>query len=144
MRQLFATLFAFAFTGGFGINVATAQVAGINDARFAVLIEKLALSTAQQQKVSAILASYAENAANVREGLVKVQQNIQSANLARLDAGDVQRISREAGRLSAAHTASLLNTQRDFYALLTAEQRRKYNEMRSEAVAQQAGGLLNK
>ncbi|WP_373095474.1 Spy/CpxP family protein refolding chaperone [Zhongshania sp.] len=144
MRQLFATLFALAFAGGFGINVATAQVAGINDARFAVLIEKLALSTAQQEKVSAILASYAENAANVREGLVKVQQNIQSANLARLDADDVLRISREAGRLSAAHTASLLNTQRGFYALLTVEQRRKYNEMRSEAVAQQAGGLPNK
>ena len=128
----------------FGVTIANAQDAGIDDARFAVLIEKLALSGAQQEKLKAMLASYAANAGNVRKGLVKVQQDIQSANLARLSDDDVRRISREAGRLSAAHTESLLNTQRDFYALLTGEQRRKYNKLRSEAVAQQTGGLPDK
>tara|TARA_R110001583_G_scaffold47766_7_gene149614 strand:- start:949 stop:1374 length:426 start_codon:yes stop_codon:yes gene_type:complete len=136
MKKLNALVLALALSSS-GASV-IAQVGGVDAARFDELTTKLNLSDPQQQKVKVLMARFAEDAASVREGLIAVQQNIRTANLARLDNAAILRMSSEAGRLSAAHTESLLKTQRDFYALLSAKQKREYNKMRSEALAQQA------
>ena len=138
MRKLKAALLAIIINVGLtGLVPAFAQSGGLEAARIDELTLKLNLSTAQQQKLKSLLARYTQQAADVRDGLIKVQQSIQGANLARLDESTIQRISREAGRLSAAHTKSLLKTQRDFYAMLSTEQKREYNKMRAEAQAAQ-------
>jgi hypothetical protein len=120
-----------------GISPAMAQVGGLDGTRLEELSVELNLSEIQRKKVKTLLTRYATEASSVREGLIQVQQTIQSANLARLNSSTIQRISGEAGRLSSAHTKSLLTTQRDFYALLSKEQKQQYNKMRAEAQAKQ-------
>lgn len=136
MKELTAAVLALALCGG--VSPAIAQVGGLDGARLEELTLKLSLSDLQRQKVEALLARYAAHSVGVREGLIGVQESIRSANLGRLGDAAILRMSSEAGRLSAAHTESLLKTQRDFYALLSAKQKREYNKMRSEALAQQA------
>ncbi|MEX1667682.1 Spy/CpxP family protein refolding chaperone [Zhongshania guokunii] len=129
-----------------GFSPAQAQSQGVDfgGARLDELTIKLGLSVSQQEQVKALLEKYSISAGGIREGLVLVQQNIRSANLGRLTDANIERLSNETGRLSAAHTESLLTTQRDFYALLTVKQKREYNKMRSAALAAQAGQLPNK
>lgn len=135
MKKLKALVLLLAVSAG--AAPAVAQVGGLEGARLEELSVKLNLSEIQRNKVKALLTRYAEEASSVRDGLIQVQQTIQTANLARLNSSTIQRISGEAGRLSTAHTKSLLTTQRDFYALLSKEQKQQYNKMRAEAQAQQ-------
>jgi len=127
-----------------GFSSAQAQRVDFGGERLDELTIRLGLSVSQQQQVKTLLEKYSVKASGVRDGLIQVQQNIRSANLSRLDNADIARLSNEAGRLSAAHTESLLTTQRDFYQLLTVKQKQDYNKMRSDALAAQAGQLPNK
>ncbi|CAA0088061.1 Uncharacterised protein [Zhongshania aliphaticivorans] len=123
-----------AVLGGFTASPVFADNAAFGGARLEVLTEKLKLTNNQQERIKGILANYSKEAVTIREGLVAVQDSIRRVNLARLADNDVSRLSREAGRLSAAHTAALLNTQRNFYALLDKDQKRAYNIIRSDAL----------
>lgn len=125
---------------GFFISPAFANETAFGGARLDVLTEKLKLTATQQGQIKALLEKYAKEATTIRDGLVAAQESIRRVNLERLSDSDVTRLSREAGRLSAAHTKALLNTQRGFYALLNKEQKREYNKMRSDALQAATAG----
>ena len=123
-----------AMLGGFAISPVFADDTAFGGTRLDVLAEKLDLSQQQQSQIRTLLQNYAKEALTIREGLVAAQESIRRVNLARLDEAGITRLSREAGRLSAAHTRTLLNTQRNFYAVLNKDQKRAYNKIRSDAL----------
>lgn len=134
MKKFSVVVLLSALLGGFAMSPAFADQAAFGGARLDVLTERLDLSEVQQSQIKALLANYAQQAVTIRTGLVAAQESIRRVNLARLGDADVKRLSREAGRLSAAHTTALLNTQRGFYALLDKDQKQTYNKIRSDAL----------
>ncbi|MBQ0794691.1 Spy/CpxP family protein refolding chaperone [Zhongshania sp.] len=134
MKKFSFIMLLSAVLSGVAISPALANDAAFGGARLDVLSEKLNLSQGQQGQIRTLLENYAKEAVVIRDGLVAAQESIRRVNLARLDETGVARLSREAGRLSAAHTKALLDTQRKFYAVLNKEQKRAYNKIRSDAL----------
>lgn len=141
MKKFSVVMVLSVLLSGFGMSSAFADDTAFGGARLDVLVEKLDLSATQQTQIKTLLENYAKDAVVIRDGLVAAQESIRRVNLAKLNDSDVSRLSGEAGRLSAAHTAALLNTQRGFYALLDKKQKRAYNKMRSEAL--EAAAVMN-
>ncbi|WP_269618420.1 Spy/CpxP family protein refolding chaperone [Zhongshania aquatica] len=134
MKKLSFVMLLSLMLGGFSMSPVFADEAAFGGTRLDVLTEKLKLTTTQQGQIKTLLENYAKEAVTIRDGLVAAQESIRRVNLERLSDSDVTRLSREAGRLSTAHTKALLNTQRGFYGLLNKQQKREYNKMRSDAL----------
>lgn len=134
MKKFSVVVLLSTLLGGFAMSPAFADQTAFGGARLDVLTEKLDLSERQQTQIKALLANYAQEAVTIRAGLVAAQASIRRVNLARLGDANVKRLSREAGRLSAAHTTALLITQRGFYAVLDSKQKQAYNKIRSDAL----------
>ncbi|CAA0107897.1 Spy/CpxP family protein refolding chaperone [Zhongshania aliphaticivorans] len=141
MKKFSSIVLLSAALAGFASTPVFAQDAAFGGARLETLTEQLKLTNDQQLQIKALLENYAKEAAVIRDGLVAAQESIRRVNLARLGDADVKRLSREAGRLSAEHTAALLNTQRGFYGLLDKDQKQAYNKMRAEAL--EASAIMN-
>ena len=105
------------------------------------LVTKLSLSDTQKAEVDALIKTYTDNAAGIREKVVALQKEMQDVELSTLDNKKIQRLSANTGRYSAQFTETTLKLQAGFYAVLTAEQRKEFDAMRAEVAERRAKAL---
>jgi len=110
------------------------------EARVAMLAQTLNLTEAQKSQAQKIFSDAQAAAERFREEMQVARQELQTAIKAN-DLASIERNAREIGTAMGEMTIIDARAQAAFYALLTAEQRTKYDQMPARGFGMGPGGM---
>src|SRR5690554_6766405 len=96
------------------------------------LVGKLELNDEQKAEVNALIAKYTENTSGIRDKVMTLQKEMKDVDLGKLENKEIQRLAAATGRYSAQFTEATLRLQSGFYAILDADQRKKFDDLRNK------------
>ncbi len=96
----------------------------------AALVDELELSSAQREQVNKLLARYVRKAAALKRAGDTLREDMRQQPLADISRTTIAAMSQRAGSVAARHTGVVLQTQLDFYRLLTPTQQAEYSRLR--------------
>lgn len=111
-----------------GMAGAQADPARLVEARVSMLAQALSLSDAQKQQAKKLFLDALEAGRRYRDEIQVARQELQTAVKAN-DLAAIERSARDIGSATGDITAIDARAQAAFYALLTAEQKTKYDQM---------------
>lgn len=111
-----------------GMAGAQADPARLVEARVSMLTQALSLSDAQKQQAKKLFLDAQEAGRRYRDEIQVARQELQTAVKAN-DVAAIERSARDIGSATGDITAIDARAQAAFYALLTAEQKTKYDQM---------------
>lgn len=111
-----------------GMAGAQADPARLVEARVSMLAQALSLSDAQKQQAKKLFLDAQEAGRRYRDQIQVARQELQTAVKAN-DLAAIERSARDIGSATGEITAIDARAQAAFYALLTAEQKTKYDQM---------------
>lgn len=111
-----------------GMAGAQADPARLVEARVSMLAQALSLSDAQKQQAKKLFLDAQEAGRRYRDEIQVARQELQTAVKAN-DLAAIERSARDIGSATGEITAIDARAQAAFYALLTAEQKTKYDQM---------------
>lgn len=113
------------------VLVMPAQAAeALSSASIAALADKLELTSQQREQVNKLIVRYAAKAAELQKESVALRQDMQLQPLPEMTRSTIAAMSQRAGSVAARHTGSILQTQMEFYGLLTPSQQAEYRRLR--------------
>ncbi len=133
MKKIIGILLVLSF--GWVAQVQAQSTATVDSTpKLAELAGRLNFTDRQKQQLDVILKRYTEQARAIKVKAQVLRSQMQAVTLSELDKNKVEAFSTESGKIAADHTRALLDTQREFYRLLSARQKAEYTRMRNEAI----------
>ncbi|MGQ9918898.1 MAG: Spy/CpxP family protein refolding chaperone [Bryobacteraceae bacterium] len=124
-----------------GMAGAQADPARLVEARVSMLAQALSLSDAQKQQATKLFLDAQEAGRRYREEIQVARQELQTAVKAN-DLAAIERSARDIGSATGEITAIDARAQAAFYALLTAEQKTKFDQMPGRGLGVGPGGRM--
>ncbi len=123
-----------------GTAGAQADPAKMVEARVSMLTQVLGLTDAQKAQATKLFLDAQEASQRHREEIQVARQELQTAIKAN-DLAAIERNARDIGTATGEMTAIEARAQAAFYALLTADQKTKYDQMRGRGFGMGPGGM---